>query len=370
MRWFPVASLSGDEFQNVRDFATIQNALTTLERYRRGELPGCFGRPGWLQTVTHWVEAQAATIGLCLTGQFRQRNASPTFSLLRIETNGPALWFKAVGEPNLREYPITLALAKSFPAFVPRIIAHRKDWNAWLAAEADGIHPDAKSDFGVWSKIARTLADLQIASLGQSLHFINTGCMDARVCSLADQVGPFLEVVAELMEQQTKKSPASLSREELKTLGAQLRGALSIFDDSGIPNALGHLDFNPGNIVVSKDRCLFLDWAEACVGHPFLTFQYLMEHWRRSRGTDAQTESALLSAYTTPWHFFLSPREIATDLQVSPLLATFAYAFAGLASRRPDSLHQTQSPGYLRSLVRRMKREADALQERRLTCTR
>jgi len=52
------------------------------------------------------VQRAIEPYGLRLSGEFRQLNASPTFALLRLETTGQALWFKAVGEPNLREFPI------------------------------------------------------------------------------------------------------------------------------------------------------------------------------------------------------------------------------------------------------------------------
>jgi len=61
-------------------------------------------------------------MGVRLTGKFRQLNASPTFSLIRLETNGVALWFKATGKPNEHELAIALSLARLFPRYVPRVL--------------------------------------------------------------------------------------------------------------------------------------------------------------------------------------------------------------------------------------------------------
>jgi len=129
----------------------------------------------------------------------------------------------------------------------------------------------------VWTTVATALAEMQVASFGQTLHLVDAGCRDARVGTLLEQIEPFLEAMAELMERQTQESPRALSRSELLTLRTQLQDILSE-TNSQIPNAIGHLDFNFGNIVASDDRCVFLDWAEACAGHPFLTFQYLLQH--------------------------------------------------------------------------------------------
>jgi Phosphotransferase enzyme family len=317
--------------------------------------------------VTEWVAARAETARLSLTGKFRQLNASATFSLLRFETDGPALWFKAVGEPNVHEFSITLALARLFPHFVPRVIGHRADWNAWLSVEAAGTHLSDTAPLSNWQQAAATLADLQIASCGHGLHLIDAGSKDIRICSLVPHVEPFFERMAEVMELQTKFTPHPLARAEIRSLSEEVRSCLDELRAIDIPNTLGHLDFNPGNILVSPEQCVFLDWAEGSVGHPFFTFQYLLEHWRRFRKSEIDSEKALVSSYTVPWRAFASPDEIAKNLALAPLLAVFACATA-LGWNDPDACKRPVIAGYLRSLVRRMRRESDALQERRVTC--
>jgi phosphotransferase family enzyme len=367
MQWLPVLSCSVGSFENPADYAALQNSLAALDQYRRGELLGPFGKPGWPRKVTDWVEAQAARFGLRPNGRFRQFNASPTFSLIRFETNGPALWFKAVGEPNLHEYSITLKLATLLSTFVPRVIASKPEWNAWLSVEAEGAHLDSTTSDNDWLSIATSLANLQLASFGNGLHLIEAGCKDVRACSLQSLVDPFFDGMAELMAQQVKHAPPPLSRQEISVLASEIHSSLQELSNSAVPNVLGHLDFNPGNILVSRERCIFLDWAEGCVGHPFFTFQYLLEHSRRLRGLNASFEKALLSVYTAQWQSYLSPRDIATVIRLVPLLAAFAYA-ANTRSWRSSGSLRPGTAGYFRSLTRRMNREAQALRERSFTC--
>jgi hypothetical protein len=364
--WFPLASLADTEFGDRLDCAAIQISLTTLDRYRRNELQGFFGEPGWLLEVTRWVKAEAARAGLCLTGKFQQWNACPTFSLIRFETDGPALWFKAVGEPNLHEYRITLGLVHYFPAYLPRLVASNRDWNAWLCLEVEGEHLTEQSRIDTWLTAVTELANLQIASDGNGLHLIELGCRDVRARSLLHQVRPFFDCMAELMRNQKNATPSPLTLSEIDELAGEISKALEEFNESGIPNVLGHLDCSPGNILVSRERATLLDWAEGCVGHPFFTFQYLLEHWRRFHGTDANTEKTILSAYATPWESFVSRRAIAADFQLVPLLAAFAYAASSpISSKAADD---PETAAFLRSLTRRMKRELDALRHRRLVC--
>jgi hypothetical protein len=368
MKWFPAATLTSTEFAERADFAAIQTSVTTLGLYRRSELQGSFGKLGWLPVVTEWVEVQAAGVGLRLTGKFRQLNACPAFSLIRFETDGPALWFKAVGEPNLEEYAITLGLAQLAPAYMPRVIASNRDWDAWLSVEAEGQHLTEKSPSDSWENVAAALANLQIASYGNGLHLIELGCKDVRASSLHERVEPFFDWMAELMRNQTKPTPAPLTRPELDALGNEIHKALEELEESGIPNVLGHLDCSPGNILVSRERCVFLDWAEGCVGSPFFTFQYMLEYLRRLRGTDPVTENSFLSAYLTPWQSFVSRKDFAADFQVIPLLAAFAYAAGDEVW--PTAATRPETATFLRSLTRRMKREADLLRQGRLACVR
>jgi len=369
VEWRAVASLAQADFDDPSNYAAIERALGTLGWHHSGQLQEPFGRTGWFRTVTEWVGAEANRFGLRLNGSFRQLNASPTFSLIRFETNGPALWFKAVGHPNLQEYPITRALVATVPEFLPRLLGSRPEWNAWLSAEAEGTQLAADSSHQNWQRAASRFARLQIATFGRALHLIDAGCRDVRIHAIAGFLGPFFDLAEELMDQQTAPSPAPLSRDALRSLRGQIEVSLECLAGVDMPNVLGHLDLNPGNIMVGETRCVFLDWAEAAVGPPFFSFEYLWQHWKKRHRTDAEAERTLLSSYTKEWRPLLPPAAIDAALRHTPLLAAFASASAAADSSRPssESARRAIAP-YLRSLTRRMKREADALNERRALC--
>src|SRR6266404_126757 len=300
MQWFSVASLSASSCEDSGALEVIERSLATLDQYRRGELQGIFGKPGWLTVVTDWVRAAATAVGLSLTGEFRQFNASPTFSLIRFETNGPALWLKAVGEPNLHEFPITMKLCEYFSDFVPKLIDYRQDWCAWLALEAEGASLDQSTTEASWSRAAESLANLQISSVQQIHGLVKAGCKDATLRGLLALVDPFVEYVAQPMNRQARQQPRPLQRPELLALATQIRHSIQALGESGFADTLGHLDLNPGNVFVCANRCTFLDWAEACVGHPFLTFQYLAEHGERSSAS-RQAMMHFRASYSAKW---------------------------------------------------------------------
>jgi hypothetical protein len=328
---------------------------------------GPFARLGWMSELQDWAGKAIHPLGMELL-QFRQLNGCETFSLTRFETTQYPVWFKAVGEPNLREYEISLALARLFPSYVPTIIATRPEWHGWLMADSGGESLDDSSSPSDWQSAVRTLGKLQVESVGMTEDLADAGCRNLRTHTLFDLVDPFLEVMGDLMRQQKKSPPSILTREEIHELGVILKDALHCMTALQIPETLGHGDFNPGNIIVSSERCMFIDWAEGHVGHPFLTFEYFMAHIRKDYPAIATFEYEFRTCYSNAWGLVVSPEQIVKAYLFSPLMAVFAYAAGGHVWRDPERLKIPGFQGYLRSLARKMKREADLLQRRRFEC--
>jgi len=367
-RWLHMNSFMDQSFADRQDFVAITGMMRQIAEFQRGEAIGPFGRPGWIEELSSWVKREIEPYGLRLSGEFRQLNASPTFALLRLETNGRAVWFKAVGEPNLREFPISVTLSSLFPGFVPTVIATHPAWHGWLTKEFPGLTLDEISDACAWQQAAWIMAELQVASVEKTDQLLEAGCKDLRIASLLTLVDPFLEVMSRLMEQQQKTPPPVLGRGELQMLGIQIKEALSAWAQWDIPDTLGHLDFNPGNILCSANQCVFLDWAEAYVGPPFLTLEYLREHLVRLRREDINMGADVVKPYETTWRGIVSPEAVSAALDLAPVLAVFAYAAGTEAWRDSAKLREPGIAGYLRSLTRRMHGEMQRLQDRRQLC--
>ena len=367
-KWVLVSSLLPNDFANVADYAAVFQSVVECLAHVGGEALGPFARIGWLEQLQEWVEEVVTPLGFHLSGSFRQLNASPCFSLIRFATNGPAVWFKAVGEPNLREFPITLTMAELFPKYVPSILDSRTAWNGWLAQEVEGISLAETLALQDWRRAASALAEMQIESIAHGPRLRQCGARDLRIAALSNLLDPFLDAIGHLVAQQMKVPPQVLTGKELLSVGEQILDALSSFLDLEIPDGLGHLDLNPGNIIVSTDGCAFLDWAEGYVGPPFLSFQYLLEHARRMVGADACFEDQLTALYTRPWREVLSADHIAEALRLAPILAVFAYAAGTGLWANPDGVRDQKTAGFLRSLTRRLTREASLVMSRSPRC--
>ncbi|MGB6877161.1 MAG: phosphotransferase [Candidatus Acidiferrales bacterium] len=351
------------------DAGAISQSLTQIDSCLKSRNAGPFARPGWLRDLLRWAQEQVAPRGVRLSGRFQQLNASPTFSLLRLETGDGAIWFKATGEPNAHELSVTLALTQHFPRHLPQILGVRHDWNGWLSAEAAGTPLDEIADISAWERAAEELATLQIESIQEVNELLeNAPLKDLRLPKLAERIEPFLARMTELMAAQEKPTPAPLARSELATLAQGLKESLALLGSFALPDSLGHLDFNPGNILASEDHCVFLDWAEACVTNPLVTFEYLGEHMTRSGAEKPGARERLAAVYLRPWISFCTPDNLRRALAVAPLIAVFAYATANDSWRSPDLMHDPQRAGYFRSLTRRMYREAIQAAQRSELC--
>jgi hypothetical protein len=235
-------------------------------------------------------------------------------------------------------------------------------------ADGGGVTLNDVQDPVAWQTTLTTLANLQIDSIGREDEFLEAGCRDLRLAALLELVDPFLDAMAGLMKQQSKVPPPILCQQQLLDMSAVLKDALLCLGALRIPDALGHSDFNPGNIIVGPERCTFLDWAEAHVGHPFLTFEYFLAHLRKDYPKLTPLESELRASYSRIWSSLASPEQIAQAHSFSPLVAVYAYAVSSNVWRDPERLKVPGFQGYLRSLTRRMKQEADSMQQRRVEC--
>jgi hypothetical protein len=367
-QWVPISALSHDSLTDPSDYLAISQSLAACIARTPESPAGPFACLGWFKALCDWVEAAIEPAGFSLNGNFRQLNASRSFSLVRLETSGPTLWFKAVGEPNQKEFPITCTLAQLFPNHLPRVLAVRPDWNGWLTCEAAGKLLCEVVEAAPWERAAADLARLQIESLDHGARILAVGARDLGTVPLCKLIHPFMEKMAQLMERQTKFPPQVLNRKELLLLGDRVQNAVDALEALGVPETLGHLDLNPGNIIVSPRRCTFLDWAEAYIGNPFFSLQYLLEHLRRTMGPGSRAEVRLVESYCAQWEQVLPPAAIAGGLALAPLLAAFAYAAGSNSWEDNERLDEPATAGYLRALTRRMNREANELATRRSLC--
>ena len=352
-KWAHVSELAADAFRNTQDGLAFQWFCDRAGMPLRDETP--FGHLGWFAELCDWLRQQIGP--RAWDGAFEQFQASASFSLIPFETKPRCAWFKAVGESNAREFRITQELAESYSEFVPRLIATRPEWNAWLAEECEGRDLTEIAEPKIWEKAAHTLAELQIATMAGTVPLLHAGAQQLRGMFAAPVVDRFFVLAETLVSRNEGATGEDLPPIVLDSMKAQIKELVRREEDLQIPDALGHLDLNSGNAIVSAERCTYLDWAEAYVGPPFLTFEYLLQSFRRRFGRISQEEHAVVESYLGVWEASAPRFNVRDAWAFTPALAVFAYAQRCLFAAEPYQLEPSRFTDYLLALLRKLNRE-------------
>jgi hypothetical protein len=278
----------------------------------------------------------------------------PEFCLVRFETTGPALWFKAVGGRHLREFSIATTLAPLRSRSLPRMIASHPSWHGWLMLEAGGSDLGQVSGIAPWERAAQSLAALQIESIDLSGSLLAAGSTDLRLTYLSHSIEPWLVTINDLMTAQTVATPRALTAGELQALAESLDLACDRLSVLEVADTLNHGDLNPGNVLVHSTGAVFLDWAESSVGPPFLTFEYLLALLRRLRPGELREYELVEESYLTLWRE-VYPRALLEEARRwTPLLAMFAFCLNCPGWRDGREGVTTATGKMLRSMARSM----------------
>jgi hypothetical protein len=326
---------------------------------------GPFSRIGWIEDVQAWVHEVTNACEITLTGETVQFNAGRGFCLIRLATaSGAGYWLKATGEPNTREFGITTFLAEVCPQYLPRVIAAREDWNAWLMEEhgSSMLYSESLEDF---RRAVHTMADLQKIFIGRSDTLFSVCCGDHRNETLHSRIAELIEYLDEAMVLQTSIKAPRLSSSRLKTLGTVLQHVCSLQQQLEIPDSLMHSDINLGSVLYDGSRYVFTDWCEANIGNPFITFEQMCVRAVRKSTEPELWARALRDEYKACWIDLLTERQIDQSLQLAPLLSILSALHERGNWLASPIRYDSQRLSYARSLARHIDRvvETRGLQE-------
>ena len=320
---------------------------------------GPFSRVGWIKEAQAWIRDSVVDRPVEFNGRVQQLSASGSFALLRFEMiEGPDYWLKAPNARNTHELETTQTISRLFPQCVPPFIGARPEWNAWITEDC-GRPLQNESGSAAFVAAIHCIAELQMASVAHIEVLLACGCFDQRMPSLRKQVPDLIQYLEGAMARQTSTRVAPLNAKRLRELGRHIEAATIAMEALGIPDTLIHNDVNTGNILFDGRRAVFTDWAEACIGCPFLTFRHLQVQALEADET-CLWANQLREIYRNCWGSHLSDAQIEKAFVLSPPLAIASY----LCGRDPSfasahrALDSVQS--YARSLARHLDRFAQA----------
>ena len=294
------------------------------------------------------------------------------FILLRIQAkDGLYYWIKATSGPNEHEYHVTKLIAEFAKDTVPRIVASRDDWNAWLMEDASRDTEVAGHSIGriPTSHIAVTaLVNLQAASQARLQDLLKVGAFDQRPAMSEVVSRELFDYLNECMALQASQKVAPLDRSALERTRETYLSVCGQLNALEIPLTLLHGDLTAGNVICFGEQCRFLDWCEAYVGYSISSFHHLWMLFER-KGVDKPQLASMINHYCSEWKQW-SGRELPQEaIWWSPLMAAASTLYG-----RGEWLHnqgQRERPArrsYSRTLARHMARAAQLVREGDALC--
>ena len=248
-----------------------------------------------------WGDAQLRALGLSPLGEHQIVKCGSISVVWRQQTvTGPELFFKAVPPLFAQEPPLTEWLSRRWAAHVPQVLAidRRRRW--MLTRSVPGVTLSEVDSIEPWVATIRTLARIQIDSIGRAAELDECGCPLRGLEALADELDPLLFETIPLCASRDAAVPDDV-------VGAvhARRGGLSantaLLAASGVPTTLIHGDFHADNVIISSHDAspVIIDWTDGARSHPFFDLLIFLRG-RAARRVAAHRE-ALVHAYLSEW---------------------------------------------------------------------
>jgi hypothetical protein len=334
-----------------------------LQRVLGNNVTSPFSRIGWMEEAITWIE-RATGRRLCSEGGVEQHNAGGPFALLRLRMeDGSKYWLKATGAPNTHERQMTSSLSTLCPPCLPNIVAEKPEWNAWLmTGEAyclTSLPTDPDDLLRLLGQAAKSLAELQIETVGRESLLFAAGAFDQRLDVVRVNANGLFAFVAEAMSLQTSTKVPRIAAGRLKEIREIFERLCDHVQPLNIPSTILHGDMNLGNLLFTEERCQLIDWCEGYVGHPLVTFQHLLLlNPIEDLAVKAWVTDALKEIYFAAMSTICDPRNLREGFTWMAFLAAASVLYGRgnwpLADLRGDSARL----GYARSIARQMDRSA------------
>jgi hypothetical protein len=251
-----------------------------LQAILNGKTASPFCRVSWIDEAIAWVE-EVTKEKLASRQNIEQYNAGGPFTLIRFSmSGGRAYWLKATGGPNAHERSIVVLLSKLCPGHLPKLIAQKPAWNAWLMAgelpsvRTLPVEPTLRAQ--LLEGAVGAMAELQKMTTNHDADLLEAGAFDHRLSILRAASQSLFHAMEEAMCFQTSTRVPVIERRRLVDLRRIFEDTCDRMDDLGLPVMVLHGDMNLGNMLAEGDRYQFIDWSETYVGNPLIALQHLL----------------------------------------------------------------------------------------------
>ncbi len=319
----------------------------------------------WTASVTAWVEARLAEIGLAITGPL-ERRARPWSIVIAVPTSAGRCWFKTTATGMANDAAVTVRLSALAPGLVLRPLASDTE-RGWLLLPDGGPRlrdvADAGTLLGRWETILPAYAELQRRTEGLVTELAAGAVPDRRPERLP-------QLLVDLLEDRwwlRTDEPDGLTGDGLSRLRAiipRLARAAEELAAAGVKPAIQHDDLHDGNVLVGPGGYRIVDWGDASVGHPFATLLVTMRSIADTLGLGDWTPfgaaapelDRLRDAYLEAWTGVAARDRLHRVVQLATWTGMIGRALtwrAALPHASPEELSEWGSaiPGWLGELA-------------------
>ena len=245
-----------------------------------------------------WIAARLADLGLRRAGPPSRVTGWSGTRVLRIPSERGDLYFKSAPRRpgSTDEVGLLLALGALFPERVPRALAVDRQ-RGWVLLE-DAGPPIGTAPPAVWNEVFGAFARIQLEAAGHGNALVAAGCWRIEPGAWAERIEPTLEAVARL------PGLPAVPRRRWRRLASRLEEAWQELNELALPDTLVHGDLHLANVTAGAPGYVFLDWADACVCHPFLDVAYVFAE-------NLHGAASCREAYLAPWREHEGPERLA-----------------------------------------------------------
>lgn len=257
--------------------------------------------PEELTLAEAWGDAQLRALGLSPLGEHQIVKYGSISVVWRQQTaTGQEVFFKVVPSLFAQEPPLTEWLSQRWPSNVPTVLATGRHRRWMLTRAVEGVALSELDSVEPWVSAIRTLARVQIDSIGRAAELVERGCPTRDLGALADELDLLLSETIPLCATRDAPIPEEVVRAVHARRGSLLADT-ALLAASGVPTTLVHGDFHADNVIISAHHAspVIIDWTDGALSHPFFDLLIFLRG-RAAKRVAAQRET-LVHAYLSEW---------------------------------------------------------------------
>ncbi len=287
--------------------------------------------PAWRAEADAWIEREVASLGAAPTGDLEQVHVRPWSTVIRVPTSVGALFFKANAASLRHEVHINRFLAERRPDCTTELIAVDIERGWILMADAGRSLREIVAEEGSverWLDVLPIYASVQVDLAGAADDLVALGVPDLRLAALPEAAAVMLASLDGLTTDEFPPEQVARLREAMPVIGERFEELAGY----GLRDTIQHDDFHDGQVFVRDGRYLLLDWADACITHPFFSLAVTLSGviaWGPDDVENSVDTTPYRDAYLTPFAGMAAPQDLVAAADLATRLGWLCRAVNG-----------------------------------------